>query len=152
MAPYYTFGNVAVHALCGAHVLRELVAVTETGTDLDSTCALQAIYALLALNEAAESARAAGQSAIYPETRTKHEYWYRQSAETFIALNAARHCKLQQKLHALATSMKTRYRYYLLFALYLRIPFTYNAAEQSILMSKLLIKISCCMLSITGAE
>jgi len=27
--------NAAGHALCGAHVLRELVAVTETGTDLD---------------------------------------------------------------------------------------------------------------------
>ena len=33
-APYDTFGNVAGHALCGAHVLRELVAVAETGTDL----------------------------------------------------------------------------------------------------------------------
>ena len=53
-APYDTFGNVAGHALCGAHVLRELVAVTETGTDLDRTWAQQAIDALPALNEAAE--------------------------------------------------------------------------------------------------
>ena len=68
-APYDTFGNVAGHALCGAHVLRELVAVTETGTDLDRTWAQQAIDALLALNEAAEAARAAGQDAIDPETR-----------------------------------------------------------------------------------
>ena len=52
-APYDTFGNVAGHALCGAHVLRELVAVTETGTDLDKAWAQQAIDALLALNEAA---------------------------------------------------------------------------------------------------
>ena len=89
-APYDTFGNVAGHALCGAHVLRELVAVTETGTDLDRTWAQQAIDALLALNEAAEAARAAGQAAIDPETRTKHEDWYRQAAATGIALNAAR--------------------------------------------------------------
>ena len=89
-APYDTFDNVAGHALCGAHVLRELVAVTETGTDLDRTWAQQAIDALLALNEAAEAARAAGQAAIDPETRTKHEDWYRQAAETGIALNAAR--------------------------------------------------------------
>jgi len=34
-APYGTFEDVAGHALCGAHVLRELVAVTETATDLD---------------------------------------------------------------------------------------------------------------------
>jgi transposase len=57
--PYDTFENVAGHALCGAHVLRELVAVTETGTDLDGTWAQQAIDALLALDEAAEAARAA---------------------------------------------------------------------------------------------
>ena len=52
------------------HVLRELIAVTETGTDLDRTWAQQAIDALLALNEAAQAARAAGQDAIDPETRT----------------------------------------------------------------------------------
>lgn len=51
--PYDTFGNVAGHALCGAHVLRELVAVTETGTDLDKAWAQQAIDALLALDKAA---------------------------------------------------------------------------------------------------
>ena len=65
-APYDTFGNVAGHALCGAHVLRELVAVTETGTDLDGTWARQAIDALLALNEAAEAARTAART---PSTR-----------------------------------------------------------------------------------
>jgi transposase len=151
-APYDTFGNVAGHALCGAHVLRELVAVTETGTDLDGTWAQQAIDALLALNEAAEAARAAGQPAIDPETRTKHEEWYRQAAKTGTALNAARQGKLQQKRHALATRMKTREGDYLRFARDLRIPFTNNAAEQAIRMSKLRIKISGCMRSMAGAE
>ena len=151
-APYDTFGNVAGHALCGAHVLRELVAVTETGTGLDQAWAQQAIDALLALNEAAETARAAGQAAIDPETRNKHEAWYRQAAETGIALNAARQGKLQQKRHALATRMKTREGDYLRFARDLRIPFTNNAAEQAIRMSKLRIKISGCMRSMAGAE
>ena len=128
-APYDTFGNVAGHALCGAHVLRELVAVTETGTDLDGTWARQAIDALLALNEAADAARAAGQAAIDPDTRAKHEDWYRQAAATGIALNAPRQGKLQQKRHALATRMKTREGDYLRFARDLRVPFTNNAAE-----------------------
>ena len=128
-APYDTFDNVAGHALCGAHVLRELVAVTETGTDLDRTWAQQAIDALLALNEAADAARAAGQDAIDPETRTKHEDWYRQAAATGIALNAARQGKLQQKRHALATRMKTREADYLRFARDLRVPFTNNAGR-----------------------
>ena len=94
--------------LHNAHVLRELVAVTETGTDLDRAWAQQAIDALLALNEAAEAARAAGQDAIDPETRKKHEDWYRKAADAGIALNAARHGKLQKKRHALATRMQAR--------------------------------------------
>jgi len=151
-APYDTFGNVAGHALCGAHVLRELVAVTETGADLDKTWAQQAIDALLALNEAAEAARAAGQDAIDAETRTKHEDWYRQAAATGIALSAARQGKLQQKRHALATRVKTREADYLRFARDLRVPFTNNPAEQAIRMSKLRIKISGCMRSMAGAQ
>ncbi len=151
-APYDTFENLAGHALCGAHVLRELVAVTETSTDLDKTWAQQAIDALLALNEAAGAARAAGQPATGPGARTKHEDWYRQAAETGIALNAGRSGKLQQKRHALATRMKDRETDYLRFARDLRVPFSNNAAEQSIRMCKLRIKISGCMGSMTGAE
>ena len=150
--PYDTFENVAGHALCGAHVLRELVAVTETGTDLDRAWAQQAIDALLALDKAAGAARAAGQAAIGPEARTKHEDWYRQAAATGIALNAGRSGKLQQKRHALATRMKNREADYLRYARDLRIPFSNNAAEQSIRMCKLRIKISGCMRSMTGAE
>ena len=151
-APYDTFGNVAGHALCGAHVLRELVAVTETRTDLDMTRAQQAIDALLALNEAVEAARATGQAVIDAETRTKHEDWYRQAADTGIALNAARSGKLQQKRHALATRMRDREGDYLWFARDLRVPFTNKAAEQAVRMSKLRIKISGCMRSMAGAE
>ncbi len=151
-APYDTFGNVAGHALCGAHVLRELVAVTETGTDLDRAWAQQAIDALLALNEAAEAARTAGQDAIGAETRTKHEDWYRKAAVAGIALSAARQGKLQQKRHALATRMRDREADYLRFARDLRVPFTNNPAEQAIRMSKLRIKVSGCMRSTAGAE
>jgi transposase len=151
-APYDTFDGVAGHALCGAHVLRELVAVTEAGTDLDKTWAQQAIDALIALNEAAEAARAARQDAIDGETRDKHEDWYRKAADTGIALNAARQGKLQQKRHALATRMKERQADYLRFARDLRVPFTNNPAEQAIRMSKLRIKISGCMRSMAGAE
>jgi len=108
--PYDSFGSVAGHALCDAHLLRELVAVTETGTALDKAWAQQAIDALsravLALDEAAEAARAAGQAAIDPEARKKHEDWYRKAAATGIALNAGRQGKLQQKRHALATRMQ----------------------------------------------
>jgi len=151
-APYDTFEDVAGHALCGAHVLRELAAVTETGTDLDKAWAQQAIDALLALNEAADAARAAGRDAIDAETLAEHEDWYRKAAKTGIALNAARQGKLQQKRNALATRMKDREGDYLRFARDLRVPFSNNRAEQDIRMSKLRIKVSGCMRSMSGAE
>ena len=150
--PYDTFENVAGHALCGAHVLRELVAVTETGTDLDKAWAQQAIDALLNLDKAAEAARAEGKDAIDPQVLAEHEDWYRKAAATGIALNAGRHGKLQEKRHALAKRMKDREDDYLRYARDLRVPFTNNAAEQAIRMSKLRIKISGCMRSMTGAE
>jgi len=127
-APYDSYG-VAGHALCGARVLRELTAVTDTGTDLDKKRAQQAIDALLALNEAAEAARQAGKTAVDEDFRNKHEDWYRKAAETGIALNAARSGKLQQKRHALATRMSNREDDYLRFARDLRVPFTNNPAE-----------------------
>ena len=147
--PYDTFENVAGHALCGAHVLRELVAVTETGTGLDKARAQQAIDALLAL---AEAARQAGRAAVDPELRSEHEDWYRKAAAAGIALNAGRNGKLQEKRHALAARMQAREDDYLRFARDLRVPFTNNAAEQAIRMSKLRIKVSGCMRSMAGAE
>ena len=55
-APYDSYGTVAAHALCNAHILRELTAVTETGAPRDVIWARQAIGALLALKKAAGAA------------------------------------------------------------------------------------------------
>ena len=132
-------------------MLRELVAVTETGADLDKTWAQQAIDALLALNEAAEGARAA---AMTPSTGRS---WRSTKPGTARppprgSPSTRRHGKLQQKRHALATRMKDREGDYLRYARDLRIPFTNNPAEQAIRMAKLRIKISGCMRSMAGAE
>jgi len=150
-APYDCYQDVAGHALCGAHVLRELVAVTETAAGRDVTWAQQAIDALNALNQAAEAARQAGRDAIDPDFRKKHEDWYRDAAKTGITLNAGRNGALQKKRHALATRMQAREADYLRFVRDLRVPFSNNAAEQSIRMAKLRIKVSGCLRSMTGA-
>jgi transposase len=150
--PYDSYGNVAGHALCNSHLLRELIAVTETGTSLDQAWAQQAIDALLALKEAAEAAREAGHAAIGRKIRAGHEDWFRKAAAAGIALNAARNGKLQEKRHALATRMQGREDDYLRFARDLRVPFDNNEAERAIRMSKLRIKVSGCMRSMTGAE
>jgi hypothetical protein len=116
--PYDGYDNVAGHALCGAHLLRELTAVTETGTEGDVIWAQQAIDALLALKEAADAAR----DAIDPEFAGKQSRWFREAARAGIALNAARRGKLQCKRRALAARMLARRDDYLRFAHDLRVP------------------------------
>ncbi len=149
--PYDTFDNVAGHALCNSHLLRELIAVTETGTSLDQAWARQAIDALLALKDAAGAAREAGHAATDPQARAEHEDWFREAAAAGIALNVGRSGKLQEKRHALATRMRAREDDNLRFGRDLRVPFDNNDAERAIRVSKLRIKVSGCMRSMTGA-
>jgi transposase len=150
--PYDSYDSVAGHALCGAHLLRELIAVTETGTEDDVIWAQQAIDALLALKEAADAARDAGRCAIDPEILDKQCRWFREAADAGIVLNAAHRSKLQKKRNVLATRMRDRADDYLRFAHDLQVPFDNNQAEQVIRMSKLRIKVSGCMRSMAGAE
>lgn len=121
--PYDGYGGVAGHALCNAHLLRELAAVTETGTEDDVIWARQAIDALLELKKAADAARAAGHGAIDPEILEKQARWFREAADAGIVLNAARRSKLQKKRRALAARMRDRREDYLRFARDLRVPF-----------------------------
>ena len=126
-APYDTFGNVAGHALCGAHVParagRGHRDRHRPRQDLGA-----AGHRRAARPERGRSTLPAPQAKTpsTAETRTKHEDWYRKAAETGITLDAARQGKLQQKRHALATRMKTREGDYLRFARDLRHPFTNN--------------------------
>jgi transposase len=100
-APYGCYSGVAGRALCGAHVLRELAAVTETGTADDVIWARHAIDALLSLKKAAGEARAAGHAAISPQTLDEHSRWFREASAAGIALNADRRTAPQKKRRAL---------------------------------------------------
>jgi transposase len=151
-APYDTYTGVAGHALCSSHVLRELTAVTETGTDQDVIWAQQAIDALLALKDAAGAARNAGYAAISADVLDTHAKYFTDAAAAGIAGNQGHRTKLQRKRCALATRMLNRQAGYLRFARDLRVPFDNNEAERVIRMSKLCIKVSGCMRSMTGAE
>jgi transposase len=123
---------VAAHALCNAHILRELTAATETGTPRDVIWAGQATRALLALKKAAGAAREAGKDATGPDLLAGHEKDFRDAAAAGIALNAARRSKLQKKRHALATRMRDRADDYLRFAHDLRVPFD-NCADVAVM-------------------
>ena len=150
--PYDSYDGVAAHALCNAHLLRELIAVTETGTADDVIWAQQAIDALLELKQAADTAPPGGHDTADPEVLEKHGRWFRDAAGAGTALNAARRSKLHKKRHALATRMAGRADDYLRYAHDLRVPFDNNEAERTIRMSKLRSKVSGCMRSTAGAE
>jgi transposase len=153
-APYDGYDGVAGHALCGAHLLRELTAVTETGTADDVIWARQAIDALLELKKATDAARAAGHDVIDAEVLEKHGRWFRDAADAGIVLNAARRSKLQRKRHALATRLPVATAPMTISGSPMTCGFrpATMKAERVIRMSKLRIKVSGCMRSMHGAE
>jgi transposase len=145
--PYDGYDSAAGRALCNAHLLRELTAVTETGTADDVIWARQAIDALLELKQASDAARAAGHRAIDAEVLESTAA----GSATVLALNAARRSKLQRKRHAwrpgCATAGTTTCASPMTCG-FLR----QHEAQQIIRMSKLRIKVSGCMRSMTGIE
>jgi transposase len=152
-APYDTY-TAASHALCAAHLLRELVAVTETGTDGDlgsKAMAGQAIDALLRLKEVADAAHADG---ITPDTDTVAFEQAALASAARIGQNttAGRENKLIAKHHALFTRISQRLADYLRFLTDPQVPFDNNASEREIRMCKLRIKVSGSMRSMRGAE
>lgn len=152
-APYDTYTS-ATHALCSAHLLRELVAVTETGTDDDlgsKAMATQAIDVLLRLKDLAEKAHAAG---LAPDRAAVawQRIALRSAAEIGRGATAGRENKLVAKHHALFTRIGQRFEDYLRFVADPAVPFDNNASEREIRMCKLRIKVSGSMRSTRGAE
>lgn len=151
-APCGCRDGAAGRALCNAHVPRELVAVTETGTGADVTWARQAIDALPALKKAAGAARAEGLSGAGTEALEEHAGWFRDAAAAGALLNAARRTALQKKRRAPASRMAAREGGYLRFAHDPRVPSDDNEAERVIRMSKLRIRVPGCMRPMNGAD
>jgi transposase len=147
-APYDTYTS-AKHALCNAHLLRELQAVTDHHQNAHNThdwCwADQVRFALLTLHRAA--AVTPGQP-VDPTTVAAQTRLIRHGILT------ANHPegKLGNKHRALARRIKRRLNDYLQFAVNPKVPFTNNAAEQEIRMAKIRQKISGTMRTLTGAQ
>jgi hypothetical protein len=148
-APYDTYHG-AGHALCNAHLLRELQAVTDhhnTNTDGANTwCWAERVTdSLLALHAASRATP--GQPAD-PDLLATHTHRIR------AALQAPDHPagKLGNKHRALARRIDRRMNEYLKFAVNPDVPFTNNAAEQEIRMAKIRQKISGTMRTLTGAK
>lgn len=147
-APYDTYPAVT-HALCNAHLLRELQAVIDTTTD--GWCwARQVTDALLDLKGHVEAARTAGHTldpAILAAATSRIRH-----AATIAAGDHTTSGKLADTHRALARRIRDRLADYLRFATNPAVPFDNNAAEREIRMAKTRQKISGCMRTMTGAE
>jgi len=142
-APYDTYTD-ADHALCGAHLLRELVAVTEAGTGGPrgtKAMAQQAIDALLTLKKLAEDAHAASLAPAGDRVAV-HRQILRSAALIGRQAAAERQGDLVKKHHALFSRIYRRLGDYLRFVQDPRVAFDNNASEREIRMCKLRIKVS----------
>ena len=149
-APYDTYTN-AVHALCNAHALRELIYVTDTATGSVADLAEQAIAALRQVNRLVGTAHTTG---VTPDEAdlAHHLHVLRSAVVLGAQATAERASKLERKHHALFVRLRDRREDYLRFVTNPAVPFDNNAAEQSIRMPKLRVKVSGSMRTLTGAE
>lgn len=150
-APYDTYTN-AEHALCGAHVLRELTAVVDAAR-ADAFCwARQAHDALLGLKKLVDDAVEAGRTDVEARVLAQQTHLLRSAANIGVAQNRHRSSKLAKKHHALARRLLDRQGDYLRFTTNFGVPFDNNAAEREIRMIKVRQKVSGCLRTLTGAE
>jgi transposase len=132
----------ATHALCGAHISRELVAAAEAHPDQDWPH--QALRALHGLNTAAHHARDQQLSAIPPEiAEPLHNSW-RHAIRVGLAEHRRAPGRKQSTTRNLLERLRDRDEQVLLFARDLSVPFTNNQAERDVRPTKTQMKISGC--------
>ncbi len=152
-APYDTYTD-AVHALCNAHALRELQAITDTHPDEPDCWSALLAEALLEMKGLVEVTLLAGPdlTGIDPVALGAQRARYHAAAQTGLEQTTARENKLMAKHHALAKRLIKREDDYLRFTANPKVSFDNNAAEREIRMIKLRQKVSGCLRTISGAE
>jgi hypothetical protein len=140
----------ARHALCCAHLARELVAAAEA--DPDQAWPEQALRALHGLNSAAHHARDQQLSAIPPEIADPLLDSWRHALLVGLAEHRRAPGRRQSKTRNLLERLRDRDEQVLLFARDLAVPFTNNQAERDIRPTKSQLKISGCHRSETTAK
>lgn len=148
--PYWCYQ--VEHALCNAHVLRELTGVYEaTG----QTWAPKLARILEQMNTAAAAAKAAGHHALEPAVLAA----WQARIDQVLALGRAQNPEPADGWPAkrpVAVNLLDRFTShraeFLRFATDLRVPFTNNAAEQAVRPVKIRQKISGCLRTMVGAQ
>lgn len=138
------------HALCGAHIARELVAADETRPG--QHWPTQAIEALFALNTAAHQARDQGKHAIPPEIADPLLRSWRHAIRVGLAQHPPGIGWKQSKTRNLLERLRDREDDVLRFARDVSVPFTNNQAERDLRPTKTQMKISGTFRSETSAR
>jgi len=152
-APYDGYHQVT-HALCNAHGLRELQAVSDAALAGQWCWAAQAADALRDMKHLADASLVTDGTLHHVDQAKLAGARHRYHSALLLGRRetAARAGPLMRKHHALARRLLAREDDYLRFTSDSRVPFDNNAAEREIRMSKLRIKVSGCMRSMAGAE
>ena len=154
-APYARY-PAATHALCNAHLLRELIAVvdhptahprTDPGTPAGWCWAQQVIDALLALKAITDTATLPD-----PEVLAGHHRLIVSAALIGASVEAGPTGAVGRRHRALARRIRRRIEDYLRFAVDPRVPFDNNPAERDIRMVKIKQKVSGCLRTLAGAQ
>jgi transposase len=154
-APYARYPAVT-HALCNAHVLRELIAVvdhaaahprTDTGMPAGWCWAAQVIDALLALKAITDAGALPD-----PEVLAAQRRLIVSAALVGAAAEGAPPGAVGHRHRALARRIRRRIDDYLRFATDSRVPFDNNPAERDLRMVKIKQKVSGCLRTLTGAQ
>lgn len=151
-APYDTYTE-ATHALCNAHLLRELQHVIDN-TPAEAWCwARQATEALLEMKTLVEAAlETGGLEHLDAAVLAEQVKSWRDAVLIGVTDTRARTGKVMKKHHALAMRMRDRQGDYLRFTTDPLVPFDNNPAEREVRMIKVRQKVSGCMRTLTGAE
>ncbi|MFF3515059.1 transposase [Streptomyces sp. NPDC002573] len=149
LASYTIYGDA--QALCSAHVLRELIAVTED-TRRDPAWAQAMIDVLLEAEDAVAEALATGQHALAPAALTDFQDRYRQAALCGTAANPHPGTEPKPKARALAERLRDRTAEYQRYMTDFAVPFDNNAVERDLRMVKAQQKIAESWHTLTGAR
>jgi transposase len=142
------------HALCNAHLLRELQAVVEQG---GQGWARQLQHLLGRMKRAAEQARAAGQAGVVEARVERYRARYRELLTIGLARNppaggGGRRGRVKQsKATNLVRRMQEQEEAVVRFLTDVRVPFDNNQAERDLRMVKVQQKIAGCFRSWAGA-
>jgi transposase len=154
-APYARY-PAATHALCNAHLLRELIAVVDhhdahppagANTPACWCWATQVIDALLALKAITETGVLPS-----PEALAAHRRLIISAALIGACADTGPPGAVGRRHRALARRLRRRLDDYLRFATDPRVPFDNNAAERDIRMAKIKQKVSGCLRTLAGAQ